>query len=75
MHVMITSEGILAACAVLTLFSGFGLWAVQAIVARELRKLNGRYVYAQGSEITGHEIEERLKKLEAPRAARAQAGI
>ena len=65
MTITITSGGIAALCAVLALSAGFALWAVQAIVANELRKWNGRYVFANGTALTGHEIETRIEALEA----------
>lgn len=64
MQVTITAGGIQALCAVLIVLGGFCAWAVKLIVSSELRKLNGRYVYADGSKVTGHEIEWRLKLLE-----------
>ncbi len=65
MQVTITSDGIIAICATISLLGGMGLWAVKSIVSAELRKLNGTYVYAKGSDITGHQIEKRLDALEA----------
>ncbi len=64
MQVTITSDGIIALCATFTALSASGLWVVKAIVAGEIRKLNGRYVYSSGSELTGHEIETRLDSAE-----------
>lgn len=73
MQVTVTAGGIQALCAVLVVLGGFSVWAVQLIVARELRKLNGRYVYADGSKVTGREIEHRLKALEKAKAKGATA--
>jgi hypothetical protein len=70
--VTITSTGVGAICAVLTLVGGFGLWLVRMIVRadndRLLQRINGTYVRSAGSPLTGHEIETRLVKLEARKA-------
>lgn len=65
MQVTVTAGMVQAVCAVAALVGGFALWAVQMIVAREIRKLNGRYVYADDSKITGREIQFRLEQCEA----------
>ena len=64
MQVTITSGGIVALCTVLALMGGVGMFVIKSIVAGEIRKLNGRYVYAQGSKLTGHEIETRMLGME-----------
>ena len=65
MQVTITSGGIQALCGVLAILAGAAVFIVDALISRHIRRLNGTYIYAAGSKLTGHEIEERLLRVEA----------
>ncbi len=52
-----------------TVFGSAFVWTVRAIIRDEIGKLNGTYVRANGSLLTGHEIERRLLTLERNRRA------
>lgn len=64
MTVTITPAGITALIAALGFFSGAALFAVNALIARQLRALNGRYIYSMGAKLTGHEIQNSLDRIE-----------
>jgi hypothetical protein len=59
-QIVITSGGVQAVCAAVALIGAANVFAIRAIVQQAIRDLNGRYMYAQGSKLTGHEVEARL---------------
>jgi hypothetical protein len=63
-QITITSGGVAALCAFMTMFGGFLLWLVKLLIAADIRKLNGQYIRANGSQSTGHEY-DRLEALES----------
>lgn len=65
MQITITPSGIQALVAALALLAAANAWVTKAMIAAELKKLNGRYLYANGVQISGHEIERRLQNVES----------
>lgn len=68
MQVTITWTAVGTICGLLTMLGAFMYWAVKSIVNEAITgamtAINGRYVYSKGSELTGHEIENRILSIE-----------
>ena len=64
MQIMVTSGGIQALILTLTALAGFGLFLVKMVIASEIRKLNGRWLFSDGVHLTGRDIEKRFENLE-----------
>lgn len=69
MQVTITLAGLAAIFAMLAILSGFSIWVIQSVVRdvvnEALKALDTKYMHARGSELTGHEIENRLTLIES----------
>ena len=57
-------QALTAAAALIGLGGAYVSWFVRITIRDELLKLNGTYVRAAGSGLTGHEIEQRLAAIE-----------
>ncbi len=60
MQITITSGSVQAICAVLTVLFAACAFAIDAMIARRIRNLNGFYTRSAGSTMTGAEIERML---------------
>lgn len=69
MQVTITLAGLAAIFGMLAALAGFAIWVIKSIVkdviGDALQVLDAKYLHAKGSELTGHEIENRLTLIEA----------
>jgi len=69
MNVQLTLGGLAAIFGMLSILSAFAIWVIKSVVKdvinEALKALDDKYVQAKGSALTGHEIENRLNKVEA----------
>ncbi len=69
MNVQLTLGGLAAIFGMLSVLAGFSIWVIKSVVRdvvnEALKSLDDKYVHSKGSQLTGHEIETRLKAVEA----------
>lgn len=65
----LTLGGLAAIFGMLSILAAFAVWVIKSVVKdvinEALKALDDKYIQSKGSALTGHEIENRLNKVEA----------